>query len=148
MIEQIALKFSWIHPVLFYEKMFWEDELLESGFCKMMVTVRCFQFREISWLKMVFTMGLFVRASNKQSNLKPNPRILSNDRLSGTAMRSLLRQALGLFVRASNKQSNLKPNPRILPNDRLSGTAMRSLLRQALVDNVGTDRAGWFIFEA
>lgn len=43
MVEQIALKFSWVNPILFYEKAFWEDELLESGFCKMMVTVRSYQ---------------------------------------------------------------------------------------------------------
>lgn len=76
MIEEIALKFSWIHPILFYEKAFWEDELLESGFCKMMVT------------------GLFVRAANRKSTLRPNPQILRKDHLNGAALRSIFRQTL------------------------------------------------------
>uniref|UniRef100_A0A0M3HS45 HET domain-containing protein n=1 Tax=Ascaris lumbricoides TaxID=6252 RepID=A0A0M3HS45_ASCLU len=60
MIEQLSDRFGWVRPTLFYQKAFWESELLESGFCKMMMT------------------GLFVRSANKQSNLSPNPRILPN----------------------------------------------------------------------
>ncbi|KHN79077.1 hypothetical protein Tcan_11171 [Toxocara canis] len=65
MIEQLSERFGWVRPTLFYQKAFWESELLESGFCKMMMT------------------GLFVRSANKQSNLAPNPRILPNYEGSG-----------------------------------------------------------------
>ncbi|VDN50132.1 unnamed protein product [Dracunculus medinensis] len=58
MIEEISRKFGWTHMTLFYEKNFWKSELLESGFCKMLMN------------------GLFVRAANKRSNLKPNPQML------------------------------------------------------------------------
>lgn len=39
MIEEISRKFGWTHMTLFYEKNFWKSELLESGFCKMLMNV-------------------------------------------------------------------------------------------------------------
>ncbi|KAK0422580.1 hypothetical protein QR680_007648 [Steinernema hermaphroditum] len=58
MIENVTTKFNWRHPHLLYQKSFWESELLEAGFCKMMMT------------------GMYVRTVNKQWNLEVNPRML------------------------------------------------------------------------
>ncbi|TKR95264.1 hypothetical protein L596_009455 [Steinernema carpocapsae] len=58
MIEHLTKNYSWVHPHLLYQKSFWESELLESGFCKMMMT------------------GMYVRSVNKQWDLDVNPRML------------------------------------------------------------------------
>lgn len=39
MLEQMFIKFNWKKSQLLYEKTFWESELREAGFCKLLMNV-------------------------------------------------------------------------------------------------------------
>uniref|UniRef100_A0A914XAW8 Receptor ligand binding region domain-containing protein n=1 Tax=Plectus sambesii TaxID=2011161 RepID=A0A914XAW8_9BILA len=80
MIERMADQFSWRKVLLLYEKSsFWESELLESGFCKLMM------------------QGMYVRHANKVSTAfdEVTPRlIIFNSQKAGEGRLPAMRQFL------------------------------------------------------
>lgn len=40
MLNHLSKKFSWKKPLIMYEKSFWESELHEAGFCKLLMNVK------------------------------------------------------------------------------------------------------------
>jgi hypothetical protein len=58
MVSQLANRFNWKRPQLMYEKSFWESELHEAGFCKLLMN------------------GMYVWSIEKKWDLQVSPRIL------------------------------------------------------------------------
>uniref|UniRef100_A0A1I7Z925 ANF_receptor domain-containing protein n=1 Tax=Steinernema glaseri TaxID=37863 RepID=A0A1I7Z925_9BILA len=91
MIENVTTLFSWRHPHLLYQKSFWESELLEAGFCKMMMT------------------GMYVRTVNKQWNLEVNPRMLPTVREADDkreVLKEYLKDTVGVDYGAREQRSS------------------------------------------
>uniref|UniRef100_A0AC34QVT1 Uncharacterized protein n=1 Tax=Panagrolaimus sp. JU765 TaxID=591449 RepID=A0AC34QVT1_9BILA len=58
MIDKLTKRFRWKRPQLMYEKNFWESELREAGFCKLLMN------------------GMYLWTAEKKWDLQVNPKLL------------------------------------------------------------------------
>lgn len=73
MINAIAQNFGWSKPQLLYQKQFWESELLEGSFCKLLVTGFYVQSVDKKWN---LTIGILPQVPRRLNTYLVSPRII------------------------------------------------------------------------
>lgn len=75
-LEQMFHQFKWTKSQLLYEKTFWESELREAGFCKLLMN------------------GLYLRSVEKKWDLKMEARIVPSSPHDSSERKSILKNHL------------------------------------------------------